>query len=184
MPDSFTDILGRQFQSLGSRLSSGTQATQQSISSDAQTQTTELPISPQDVLGIMQGNSAFMQQFEQSIEQSFSKLGDRVLDKWLKTTDTEMRKSINEITNLLGELTGEAVTGKNTLADSADHITSVLGRLVTGAATSALTRLLTRTKRTVSETDRSREESVRFRDSRGQQQADLSRELSKGKRYQ
>lgn len=185
MPDSFSDILGRQLQSLGSRLTSGTQSTAQAIAPDAQTQSTELPISPQDVLGIMQGNSVFMQQFEQSIEQSFSQLGDRVLDKWLQNTDKELRKSVRDITDMLAELTGEAITGNGgDLLANTDKITGVLSGLVTGAASTALNRLLTRTKTSTSESDRSRETLSRYRDSRGQQQADLSRELSKGKRYQ
>lgn len=185
MPDSFSNILGRQLQSLGSRLTSSTQSTAQAIAPNSASNKTELPISPQDVLGIMQGNSAFMQQFEQSIEQSFAQLGDRVLDKWLQNTDKELRKSVRDISDMLAELTGEAITGSGgDLLANTDKITGVLSGLVTGAASTALNRLLTRTKTTITESDRSKEESARYRDSRGQQQADLSRELSKGKRYQ
>lgn len=184
MSDTFIDTFGRQLQSLGQRLNQGTQQTRQAIAPEAGTDATEFPISPEQVMGIMQGNSAWMQQFEQNLEQSFSQLGDRILDKWLKNTDSELRKSIRDITELLSDLSGDAATRKEgNFLNGIDRVSGSLGRIVTHAAGNLVEELFTHTRHSVSESDRSREEGARFRNSRGQAQADLSRELSQGKRY-
>ncbi|GEM_PF-6020666 len=112
-------------------------------------------LSPQQVLEVMQGNSQWLTQFETELEQSFRRVADRSLDYWQRNTDTEIRESLTRSLSL-----------------------------ITRRATRELFEsFFDRERITTEETDRSRESSSRYKASRGQAQARLSKELGRGKRY-
>jgi hypothetical protein len=185
MTPQFTDILQRQLQGLGQRLQHPLGETQNVLTNETGV---EFSLSPQQMLEIAAGNSAWMQQFEQNLEQRFAQLGDRITDRWLNTTDRELRKSITEIATLLQDLVGNSASPTVSPSD-ADFESSLgrgqqqLSRSLGKMAGNFLQHLLTQTRTSQSETSRSQDESSHYRLSRGQTQAELSQELARGKRY-
>ncbi len=200
MSEAFTKSFTKQFQRFAQRLGGGITASQQDINSGASPSNTPTgALSPEQVMEIMQGNSQWMLQFEQSLEQSFTKLGNRVLDNWTKNVDSELRKSIGDAISILGELAIEGgsdlfssssavATSKrkgrqSTTGAALDHASSALGSLIGNVTGNLLNKALTSTKRTSVESERSRSAAEQFRNSRGQSQSDLSQEMARGKRY-
>ncbi len=186
MSESFKDILSRHLNRFSARMTGGVQST----ASTLDTQNTEIAaneVSPTQIMAIIQGDSAFLKQFEQSVEESFSKLGDRVLQNWMQNVDSEMRRGISDVIKTMGDFAGDASQilqeGGNlaeAFAKSSGSFGNALGNLAGGILQSALTR----TQTTIQESARSQEATSQFRDSRGQTQADLSEQMARGRRYQ
>lgn len=168
MSDPFVDAVSRQLHAMLTQTQGTINATQRSLGAPA---SADIQLSPQQVLEVMQGNSEWLQQFEQNIEKSFAQTGERITRQWLSATDSELRRSIAELSSLLG---GENAGFPQTTGSSLSRLTGGLLRNLLNRRSSSDSH---------SETARSQEASVTFRDSRGQVQADLSRELSQGKRY-
>lgn len=187
MINGFMDILGSHIGQFASRMGNGFRnSTELAEKNTARDAAPVQSISPEQVLQIMQGNSELMAQFELNIEKTFADLGDRVLQRWMQNIDGEMRRSLQEVMGLMNDVTGDAmdvISDGGSLAEAFSKNSSRFGQVLGNLAGSIVQSALTRTRVTSAESQRSREASALFRNSRGQAQADLSRDLAQGKRY-
>lgn len=185
MPNPFSSILGQHFSRFAGRISGGFRETSQQLDASSPDFTLgNLP--PDQVLAMMQGNSAFMKQFEQSVEESFSRLGDRVLKNWMQNVDAEMRRGITDVIKTMEDFAGDAssiVQEGGSLSEALTKNSAGFGNALGNLAGGILKNMLTHTQTTIQESQRSQEAEKGFRNSRGQTQADLSEQLARGKRY-
>lgn len=189
MTDSFTEALARQLQQLFSRIGGGAGQTARDILPSAEAQDGPGALTPQQIVEVMEGNSEWVRQFENQLERQFTDLADRVLDHWLENTDKEIRNSLKELAaaaiGLFREAGAEDFSAQRLeQALASGNIAQGLQGAVLNAAGGFVESLLVRTRTRVRETDRSQEEAARFKASRGQVQAEISRELARGRRYQ
>jgi len=187
MANQFTQAFMRQVQQLLDRVSGGVNRSGQSISADFGDVGIEL--SSQQMMEILQGNSQWLDTFEQQIEQRFTTLSERVLNDWEAETERQLKRSLEQLATSTIELFGkQSVTGNNRQNPleniTGGNLAQRLGTLVRRSATEFVEDLFARTRTTSQETDRSTREAERYKASRGQVQAELSDELARGRRYQ
>ena len=97
MTDTFTEAVNRQLQAMGNTINNGIQQTGQDIAgNNGDGNTPGFSFTPQQVASVIQGNNEWMQQFEQTLEQSFARLGNRIVQNWMNNTDRELRRSIGD----------------------------------------------------------------------------------------
>ena len=132
-------------------------------------------------VALLQGDSAALDRFEQNLSLQFEKIADQAADYWAQHADRKIRSTLKEALGLAGGLAGEAIEGTldfDTILSNR-QFSGALGNLAVGAAT----QLLTVTRTTSRESDRSVQAVQQFKASRGQTQAALSRQLARGQRY-
>jgi len=188
--NAFDAALAEQLQQLLSRIDSGISTSRNMLSEGESAVGNGSVLSADHVLQVMSGNGQWLQQFEKQIEQQFQGLGDRILAQWMGTTDREIRNSLKELTEMAISLFQEeqqaslSLTEVEDVFQSGGGISRRLQGLVARSATGFLKDLFTSTKTRRNESQRSQDESTRFKSSRGQVQSELSRELARGQRYQ
>ena len=142
-------------------------------------------VSADEVVGLLEGDSAWMSGLEQQLEQDFKRIADKALSYWMDTTARTIRNSIREVSGLLDDLLGAALDGSlsGSLGDASSPLRGKVNSVLGAVAGAALQQVLVKTQTTVAETDRSRDEASRFKSSRGQQQSEVSRALANGTRF-
>ena len=138
-------------------------------------------ITPQQVLEVMQGNPAWLEEWESELEERFRRVADRALDYWMEHTDKEIRASLSVLEGLVSS--GEENLAGNASGSSTGLFSRRLTSLANRGTKKLFNELFNRTRTNIQETERSQESSRRYKASRGQAQAELSKELSRGKRY-
>lgn len=180
MTDAFTQIVAREVANL--ILQNGHQISGLYLDNSA----TGLQLTPEQVLEVMQGNSLWLTQFENELEQSFHRVADRSLEYWQHNTDTEIRESLcalGQLSDILIHRTESSVTSKNNTRSSGSKLSSSPSRITKKATQELFESLFSSEKISSQETDHSQDSSQRYKASRGQTQAKLSNELGRGKRY-
>ncbi|MDG1286135.1 MAG: hypothetical protein P8P30_01065 [Rickettsiales bacterium] len=179
MTDAFTQIVAREVANL--IVQSGRQINGLSLDNS----TDGFQLTPEQVLEVMQGNGLWLTQFENELEQSFRHTADKALDYWLRNTDKEIRESLTALSQLVDILTEETEGNLTTQSrnNSQNTLSSSLSRITRKATKELFESLFNRDKTTRNETERSQDSSNRYKASRGQTQARLSKELGRGKRY-
>lgn len=146
-------------------------------------------ISPDQVLEVMQGNSQWLAKFEQEIEQSFQRMADKALNYWLKNTDKEIRASLKALTRVAEILASHSKSSSfssnaNSNSSNSDPLANAIGDFAGSISVALLQNIFQGgTDTSSAESARSRETSNRYRASRGQTQAEISKQLSRGARY-
>ena len=183
MTDAFTQTIANEVATLLQ------QQGQQILNLSAQDETA-FQLTPQQVLEVMQGNSQWLSQFETELDITFRRVADNALDYWLKNTDKEIRDSLRALAKiadiLLDQAQSNSFAGSSSGGSSAtsDPFVNALGDISKNLSSSLFKDLFSGGERTsISETARSQETAGRYQSSRGQTQAEMSKQLSRGARY-
>jgi hypothetical protein len=158
MTNRYTEILARQ---IAEHL---TQQANQLTSSLNPSEQVEA-ITPAQILAVLEGNANWLNAFEQELDNMFQRSANRAASYW-------QQEIIPQLTPTL----------PSTPANGA--LNNSFNRLIRNGASSLFDSLFERERTTQRESDRSSEASSRYRNSRGQTQAELARELNRGQRYQ
>ncbi len=182
MTDAFTQIIAQQVAQIL------TQSSQPFQSIETDTESSGFNVTPQQVLAAMQGNSQWLKQFEQEVEQSFKRAADNSLRYWREHTDKEMRDSIKDLAQITQiilkerQQVGQAGVGSSRSGNNANSVRN-LPNLVVSLTARLLGNLTESRSINQSETARSKQISGQYKASRGQIQAEMAKELSRGQRY-
>lgn len=182
MVGEFDSALARQMQQLLAQVERTTQQTGQTITGES--------LSASDVLAVLGENDDWVDAFEQRIERQFDMLADRVVEKWMRNVDSEIRQSLKALAETAVSIfatDGSANAAAQDIEDifaEGGNISRRLQGVVARSASNLIENVLTVSRTHSQESERSREATQRYKASRGQVNAELSRELAKGKRYQ
>ena len=168
--------------------------------------TINLPFSiDSDREALLDPQAAYLENYRKELETALGKLADEAIDRWLKDSDREFRNAVKKALDQATELAaielrtiftnqgtddafGSILSGFSGAASSAngssgaDQLTGAIANIAVTAVTDALFGGSSSTRVRSAETDRSREEESRYRQSRSQQQASAAREANKGQR--
>ncbi len=193
MADRFTLLLKKQLEKLFGKLQRGTIFYSAELNLDLPATEEEISLAPQQVIKIIQGDSELLEKFETQLERRFAELADKILNNWMENTDKEIRNSLRELAKLADILTSNDFTRNATntgsfvgqpITNFANNVSgSNLRTTMASSIAGVIDSLLWRKKLEMAETNRSRLELVKFRESRGQLQARLAAEIAKGRRY-
>ena len=150
-------------------------------------------LNPQQVLEVMQSNSQWLSQFEGELDQSFQRVANKALDYWLQNTDKEIRDSLKALTHIAEILINrsqDSSFASNSASGGADNtsgndpLTNALASFAGEVSGSLLEGLFNGgSSTTISESERSRETASHYKASRGQTQAEITKQLGRGTRY-
>jgi hypothetical protein len=149
-------------------------------------------ISPAALLSLVLGDDGLLDAFESRLERRFQALGERLIGQMDDIMCEHVEKYMTELLGGSGEAESLAfaTSGDSLLTSVAQagvlgqSFSQTLEGAVASSATGLVNALFSRTKTRRNESERSKASSQRFRQSRGQQQAELAEQISRGRRYQ